>query len=580
MDEVTATARNWGVEPEYFDVFGNRHTARPETLAKLVAAISARRGQPIRFDVPTVQRAFQGVEQPMWGIAVQLYALRSQRNWGIGDFSDLVQLVAVAAACGASAIGLNPLHALFIDRPEEASPYSPNSRLFLNPLYIDVETIPEFPGTAAASLDEHIIALRSSELIDYAAVARVKLAGLQLAHRRFRAVASATRHADFESYRRERGDKLRAFACFEVLRRQQAPKSWAEWPAPWREPDNNTLEEFRRAHEEDCEFHEFLQWVADRQLAACHDSARRLGMPIGLYIDVAVAIHPHGADCWMQQEAVLMDVSVGAPPDEFNPQGQDWGLVPFNPQALAERDFGAMRDLMHANMRHAGAVRLDHVLGLKCLFMIPRGGDGGTYVNLPFEQLLRIVSEESHRHRCIVIGEDLGTVPDGLRDTLSQWGLWGCRVMMFEREHDGPFRPPEVYPAEAVVSFNTHDLPSLRGWMEAHDLRMRHAIGVAAGENEAARANAQAALRVALAPYGGADIAAIAGFLAATPCRLAMIALDDILGVRDQINIPATMTQHPNWRRKLPATLENLDAQSDWARVAQVFAQAGRSFRR
>lgn len=579
MDEVAARARFWGVEPDYFDVFGGKHVASAQTLERLIAAISAGRARPLAFDTSRPQRAFQGDGGRVWGVAVQLYALRSRRNWGHGDFSDLARLVSTAAAQGASAIGLNPLHALFVDRAEEASPYAPNSRLFLNPLYIDVGAIPEFPGTATADLDEAISALRETELIDYPKVARAKLAALRLAHRQFCTTASSERRADFQAYRREQGERLLRFACFEVLRAQQAAKSWREWPMPWRNPELRHLAEFRQAHDEDCEFQEFLQWVADRQLAACRDAARRSGMAVGLFRDLAVGMHPDGAEAWMQQRAVLADVSVGAPPDEFNPSGQDWGLVPFNPQVLPEHDFDVVRELMRANMRHAGALRLDHVLGLKRLFMIPRGEASGAYVDFPFEALLNVVSEESRHHRCIVIGEDLGTVPEGLRDALAQWGLWGCRVMLFEREHSSGFRPPQSYPSEAVASFNTHDLPSFRGWFEGHDLQVRRTIGVTAGEDGEQRAQSQAALRQMLAPYGDRDIAALAGFLGATPCRLAVIALDDILGARDQINIPGTTTQHPNWRRKLPVAVEDLQNHEDLARVAQVFAQGGRSSR-
>jgi 4-alpha-glucanotransferase len=579
MDEVAARAGLWGVEPDYFDVFGRNHVVSEQTLARLVAAISAGRERPVAFDTPAPQHAFQGDGRRVWGIAVQLYALRSRRNWGHGDFTDLARLISAAGAHGASAIGLNPLHALFADRAEEASPYAPNSRLFLNPLYIDVDAIPEFPGTAGADFGEAIGALRAAELIDHPGVACAKLAALRLAHRRSRTVTSGERRADFQAYKREQGERLLRFACFEVLRAQQRATPWRQWPAPWRNPELRRLAEFRHAHDEDCEFQEFLQWVADRQLAACCDAAHRSGMLIGLFTDLAVAIHPDGADAWMQQRAVLANASVGAPPDEFNPSRQDWGLAPFNPQALPENDFAAVRELMRANMRYAGALRLDHVLGLKRLFIIPRGGTEGAYVRFPFEGLLRVISEESHRHRCIVIGEDLGTVPEGLRDTLAQCGLWGCRVMLFEREHGGGFRPPASYPSEALASFNTHDLPSFRGWMEGHDLRLRHAINVAAGESSEHRAQSQAALRDALAPLNGGDIAALAGFLAATPCRLATIALDDIMGVREQINIPGTTTQHPNWRRKLPVAVEDLQDHEGLARVAQAFAQGGRSFK-
>jgi 4-alpha-glucanotransferase len=587
MDDLTAAAQQWGIEPEYYDVFGKRHAAGRETLTRLIAAISAGRARPNHREgaAGQAQRAFQGDGRRLWAIAVQLYALRSRRGWGHGDFTDLSQLVAIAAAHGASAVGLNPLHALFVDRAEEASPYAPNSRLYLNPLYIDVEAIEEFPGTAAAGLGGEIAALRASGMIDYAGVARAKLTALKLAHERFRAGASAARRADFLAFREEEGDTLLRFACFETLRRQHAPKPWPQWPAPWRHPSRGELQAFYRAHERECEFYEFLQWIAERQLRACQETARRLGMPVGLYMDLAVGMDRQGADAWVQQDVVLADVSVGAPPDEFNPAGQDWGLVPFNPHTLPADDFATTRRLMSATMRHCGAIRIDHVLGLKRLFMIPRGlgAAGGAYVRVPFEPLLRVIAEESNRYRTIAIGEDLGTVPEGFRATLAHWGLWRCLVMLFERDSDGRFLPPERYPAEALATFNTHDMPSFRGWMGGYDLRVKRAIGVDPGESDEARACAQQALRDALSQWAPAyapdDIAAVAAFLAATPARLAVIALDDILDVRDQINIPGTVEQHPNWRRKLPLALEDLGRHDGMRRVAQAFAQAGRSFK-
>jgi len=588
MDDLPATAQLWGIEPEYYDVFGKRHGASRETLVRLVAAISANQAaRPNYCDEAEAEapRAFQGDGRRLWAIAVQLYALRSRRNWGHGDFTDLSQLIAIAAAHGAAAIGLNPLHALFMDRAEQASPYAPNSRLHLNPLYIDVEAIEEFPGVAAAGLQGEIAALRASDMIDYPGVARAKLAALKLAHERFRAGASAQRRADFLAFREQEGDTLLRFACFEILRRQYAPRPWPEWPSPWRHPTRGELQAFQRAHERDCEFHEFLQWVADRQLRACQETARRCGMPIGLYMDLAVGMDRHGADAWVQQDVVLADVSVGAPPDEFNPAGQDWGLVPFNPHALPADDFAAIRHLMSATMRHCGAIRIDHVLGLKRLFMIPcgLGAAGGAYVRLPFEPLLRIIAEESNSHRTIVIGEDLGTVPEGFRATLARWGLWRCLVMLFERDSDGRFLPPQSYPGEALAAFNTHDLPTFRGWIEGHDLRVRRAIGLESGESEQSRASSQAALRAALSQWAPAyatdGIAAVAAFLAATPSRLVVMALDDILEERDQVNIPGTVEQHPNWQRKLPVPLEDLGAHGGLLRVADAFAQTGRSFK-
>ena len=261
---------------------------------------------------------------------------------------------------------------------------------------------------------------------------------------------------------------------------------------------------------------------------------------------------------------MLADVSVGAPPDEFNPHGQDWGLAPFNPQALPADDFAAMRRLMAATMRHCGAIRLDHVLGLKRLFMIPRGvDDGGTYVRMPFAALLRVITEESHRFRTIVIGEDLGTVPEHFRETLAHWGLWGLRVMLFERDHEGRFLPPERYPAEALATFNTHDMPSFRGWMEGHDMRVKRAIGFDPGESDEQRAHSRRRFCATRSRNGRratrrTTLRRSPLFSAATPSRLAVIALDDILDEREQINIPGTVDQHPNWRRKLPLPVEEL----------------------
>jgi 4-alpha-glucanotransferase len=368
-----------------------------------------------------------------------------------------------------------------------------------------------------------------------------------------------------------------------VLRRKY-PAPWTEWPRPWRSPDRDQLRRFRRANQEDCEFHEFMQWIADRQLGACAEAARRHRMPIGLYIDLAVGIDRHGADAWSQQGAVLADISMGAPPDQFNPGGQDWGLAPLNPHTTSNDDFKSMRLMMRAAMRHAGAVRLDHVLGLQRVFMIPlgRGAVDGAYVRFPFHHLLRVIAEESRRLQCVVIGEDLGTVPENFRETLVRWGLWCYRVMLFERENDGRFRPPDAYPAGAVATFSTHDLPTFRGWLEMHDLAVKRGIGVDPGEGDDARAWAHKKLHEILSERAPAwrnyEIAAVAAFLAQTPSRLVVMSIEDMLGERDQVNIPGTTDQHPNWRRKLPVLLEELGQQEDFRHVVEAFEKGGRRF--
>lgn len=584
MTDLAAKARILGIEPGYHDVFGRWHAASEETQRRLMTALSQGRSPPVEFPPPgETLRAFQGDGRRYWLLAVQLYMLRSSRNWGHGDFGDLARVIPLAAARGAAGIGLNPLHALFIERAGEASPYAPNSRIFLNPLYIDVDAIPEFPGSAVAGIDIGI--LRAGDLIDHALVARAKLDGLRLAFEHFLTTAPEDRRADFDAYRREQGERLHQFACFEVLRPRFAPSRWKDWPEPWRNPSPQDLLHLREEERSQCEFLEYLQWIADRQLERCKETARRCGMPVGLYLDIAVGIHPDGADAWSAQERVLSDVSVGAPPDEFNPNGQNWGLAPFNPATLPDDDFAELRELMKSAMRYAGAIRLDHVLGLKRIFMIPHGCPAaeGTYVRFPFEQSLRAIVEESRKARCMVIGEDLGTVPEGFRETIARWGLWTYRVMLFEREGDGRFRPPEAYPVEALATFNTHDLPTLCGWLEGHDLRTKRTLGLDPGESDETRAWARQCLETMLGeqslPAGGDRLAGIAQFLARTPSRLVAIALDDIVGALEQINIPGTFDEHPNWRRRLPVSLEDLDRNENLDAVADAFARSGRSFR-
>jgi 4-alpha-glucanotransferase len=531
-------------------------------------------------------RAFQGAAEPSWGIAVQLYAVRSAANWGIGDFTDLRSILETAARCGASAVGLNPLHALFLDRPESASPYAPNSRLFLNPLYIDVTAIPEFEGIQDAALGEAVDALRASELVDYAGVAALKERTLRAVYARFLERATPDRTSRFEHFRAEQGEKLTRFSCFEVLRRRFDRASWRQWPDPWKSPDLPTLDELRRRQDRECGFFEFLQWVADDQLGACQARAGELGLPIGLYLDLAVGVDPEGADAWSNQSAVLGDFSVGAPPDEFNPAGQDWGLAPFNPHALPDNDFAAFRELLAAAMRHAGAVRLDHVLGLMRLYLVPHGSSAsmGAYVRFPFEPLLRVIAEESNKYRCIFIGEDLGTVPEGFRETAGRWGVWTYRVMMFERWGDGEFKKPHDYPHEALATFNTHDLPTFRGWVSGHDLGVKRALGLDSGEDDDSRQRAREALGRALSGDAtGSDshsLPAACAYLAATPAKLVMVSVEDMLDVVEQVNIPGTIDQHPNWRRKLPVALESWTDGDTWKNVASALERAGRGLRR
>jgi len=585
MDELAANARHWGVEPGYHDVFGHWHDVPEESLRAIVAAISQGRERPAALDRPaTGELAFQGDGSKLWALAIQLYAIRSRRNWGIGDFGDLQAAIELAADAGASAIGLNPLHALFLDQPENASPYGPNSRLFLNPLYIAVDRVPGFEPDA--QFEREAQSCREPALVDYSRVALLKTKALRLAYERFQRAAAREWCDDFEAFRRERGESLAKFSSFEVLRARYPGRPWREWPEALAAAEPGALADVRKSETEECGFIEYLQWLAHGQLMECRDIAARKGMTVGLYLDLAVGVDPNGADAWAHQRTILAGLSAGAPPDEFNPAGQNWGLAPFSPHALADHDFRLMRELLSSAMRYAGAVRLDHVLGLKRLFIIPKGMDAkeGAYVLFPFEQLLQVVAQESNKHRCIFIGEDLGTVPEGFRETTARWGIWTYRVMIFERWPNGEFNGPQHYPVAALAAFNTHDLPTFSGWMSAADLAVKRAIGIDPGETGESRAGAQAALREALGQFAGPNavdsFAAAAGFLAATPSRLVSIAIEDMLDVVDQVNIPGTVDQYPNWRRKLPVSLEQWTSQPSFNAVCAAFDYAGRSRKR
>lgn len=582
MDRATELAEQWGIETGYFDVHGHWREADGATVHRIAESLSGLglRRASLSAAASPPKSAFQGDGRRVWILAVQLYSLRSKRNWGHGDFSDLARLLEIVADLGGAGIGLNPLHALFHGRTRAMSPYSPNSRLFLNPLYIDVESADGFRHEFVADAAGEIDRLRAAAMLDYEAVTRLKLGILRRSHGQFLESGRDASRCDFESFRQERGWPLQCFAAFETLRAQHSAY-WRDWPAECRQPSDQMVDWLRREHFIELGFHEYVQWIADRQLAHCRDVARRRGLAIGLYLDIAVGVDPMGADAWMDQQAFLRDLSVGAPPDQYNPAGQDWGLTAYNPHGLAETNFDPFRQMLRSAMRNAGAIRIDHVLGLKRLYVIPRGmpPTNGAYIRMPIERLLDVVADESRRWRCTAIGEDLGTVPEGFRATLVAWGVWSYVVMMFERLRDGAFRHPRHYPEKAVATFNTHDLPSYCGWMSGHDLITKRAIGVDPGESDADRAASRAALVTALSKTcDNADpsFQDVAAFLAAAPTRIVSCAIEDVLGVIEQINVPGTIDQHPNWRRRLPLDIEELAGDQRARRIASALARAGR----
>jgi 4-alpha-glucanotransferase len=512
------------------------------------------------------ENAFGGDFDRCWVIAVQLYGVRSARNWGIGDFTDLEGLLKFAHQVGADGIGLNPLHALFDDRPGDCSPYSPNSRLFLNALYIDVEKIPEFKidaGTQAA-----LAQLRTRDLVDYVAVAPLKWRALRTAFASFKANPGLGRWQAFEAYRSEHGELLSRYACFEVMRHKfNAP--WWEWPDEWRQPGATACARLRKDRDTaaEVEFVEFVQWIADQQLGACQALAHKLGMRVGLYLDVAVGVQSDGFDAWNEQVAISRHLGVGAPPDPLNTAGQDWGLAGFNAAGLELRAFEPFRQMLRTSMRHAGAVRLDHAFGLRRLYLVPRGFGpaNGAYVQMPFEALLAATALESVANRCVVIGEDLGTVPEGFREQMNGWGIWSYLVMMFEQDDNKVFRNADYYIADALVTFNTHDLSTYAGWRSFSDLKTKRALGIDPGETDQGRWDALGQLDDLLRRHGipNHDLYAVASFLARTRSRMMAVSMEDLLGLTDQPNIPGTVNEHPNWRRRLPVSIEHLASAID-----------------
>jgi 4-alpha-glucanotransferase len=508
-------------------------------------------------------KAFRGDFNRSWILAVQLYGVRSARNWGMGDFTDLEQLIGLAANLGAGGVGLNPLHALFDDRPSDCSPYSPNSRLFLNALYIDVARLPEFsPDMLADDDDDALVRLRRSDVVDYAAVAELKWRTLRRAFDAFKAKAKPGRLAAFSKFRAERGAALSRFACFEVLR-HRFKRPWWEWPAEWQQPDDAKSAALHAGPDgPEIEFVKFVQWCADQQLQSCRDLAAGLGMKVGLYLDVAVGVQADGFDAWKEQVAISRHLAVGAPPDPLNTAGQNWGLAGFNAAGLEVQSFEPYRDMLKASMRYAGAIRLDHVLGLKRLYLVPHGfaADNGAYVQMPFEALLAATAQESAAHRCVVIGEDLGTVPEGFRAQLADWGIWSYLVMMFERDHQGAFQGIDHYSPDALVTFNTHDLPTFAGWRTCSDLELKRSLGIDPGETDDSRKHAIAMLSDTLRRHAieNDNLYAVAHFLARTRSRLLALSLEDLLNVADQPNIPGTVDEHPNWRQRLPIAIDRI----------------------
>jgi glycogen operon protein len=477
-----------------------------------------------------------------FGIAAHLYALRSKGDQGIGDFTTLSRFATEAARAGASMVGLNPLHAMYPHDRSRASPYQPSDRRFLDPIYIDVSG---FPGASAIP--------SPFGPVDYQAVWEAKRVVLQ----------AAFKPGDSDAM----SPALLRFATFEAIAETLGTSDWPNWPTDLRHPEDPGVAVFVAQHRETVAFHGFLQGLADRQLASAAASAGQDGLSLGFYRDLAVGAAPDGAEAWSAQDTLMHGVSVGAPPDPFATQGQIWSLPPPDPVAMRRDGYTAFRELLVANMRHAGALRIDHVMGLRRLFIIPGGARGmdGAYVTYPMTDLLAQVALESQRARCLVVGEDLGTVPEGMSDALASANILSYRVLWFVRRPDGAMRPPAEWRRLAAACVSTHDLPTLAGWWDGTDIVEKRRLSLLDDPGaEQARAEEKAALIALLQseglltaavdprqPMPLAFAAAVHAFVSATPALLALVQADDLAGEKVAVNLPGTDRERPNWRRRL-----------------------------
>jgi 4-alpha-glucanotransferase len=532
----------------------------------------------------------------LWGLSAQVYLLRSRDNWGIGDYSDLKKLIELLAPLGGDIVGVNPLHAMFPDDPEQASPYSPASRLLLNVLNIDVAHVahetPEFDLAAVlreASVARQLRQCRESRLVDYSSVSTLKLRVLQSLFDAWRARPRSERWQAFERFRHDAGEGFARDVTFLALREhfsQSARADWHSWPASHQDPESIEVKKFALEHEDRITFHACLQYWADSQLASVAGAAGK--MKVGLYRDLAVGANDSGAETWGNQNAVMGQVHVGAPPDIYNPAGQNWGLPPFNPRALEAEAYRSFIDLIRANMRYSGALRIDHVMGLQHLYCVPAGCSPaeGAYVRYPLDDLVGILKLESVRHQCLIVGEDLGTVPEGFRERMAEARILSYRVLFFEKDHDA-LKSPAEYPRMSVAVEGSHDLPTLRAWWSGSDLKLKEQLHLfpRAADAEQARTERKQDREAFIAALGEQGIAsqplnadqlfeAAYGFLARTASALALVQLDDITDEEDPVNVPNTSVEHANWRRKTSMDLDAIKSSPRLQQVAELFNAA------
>jgi 4-alpha-glucanotransferase len=531
-----------------------------------------------------------------FGITANLYTVRSERNWGAGDFGDLSTLAEWTADVGGAFVGVNPLHALR-NQGYDVSPYSPITRLFRNPLYIAVEDVPELAHDAWArariatpEFQAELAELRGAPMLDYGRLSALREPLLTSLHRTFasRERASATTHGHaYVQFVAREDPQLTQFATFMAIAEREGPDA-RQWPKPLRDANGAAVAALRTELAERVDYHRWLQFEIDRQLGCVASDATRAGLSLGVYQDLAVGSAPSGSDVWANPGLFVPGATVGAPPDMYSDEGQNWGLPAINPHVLRETGYDYWVRLLRAGFRHAGALRLDHALGLFRMFWVPLGASAreGTFVKSFANDLFGILALESVRHGSLVVGEDLGTVPPEVPKVLQKWGVLGSKVLVFERDfHTGRFRPAEEYPRLALATVNTHDLPPLVGWLEQRDIILRGEVGdLSDPEQQRAMRDGRTADRWALIEmliaagllpeparetvHTESLIAALHAFLRRTPSALVGLALDDLAREREPVNIPGIwQDKYPSWSRRMRETLETLLADPATARM-------------
>ncbi|MCK0168463.1 4-alpha-glucanotransferase [Jannaschia sp. S6380] len=566
-------ARHHGLTLAYDDPDGGRRAVPDATLRLILRGLgqdpdvpATGPGAPRRMTVPRDARCHLPDslrDAPGWGIFCQLYELRSDRNWGIGDFADLAQLARICGAAGADFLGINPVHTLFTAAPARCSPFSPSNRRFLNPLYI----APDLLGCERPELPQ-------GDLVDYRAVADAKLSALRS---RFDAEGPAAKPVD---------EALSLHALFETISTLHGGRGWTDWPADLHDPTGSAAQAIAREHADDVAFHVWLQQIARRQLSAAQDAARDAGMRIGLYLDLAVGEAQDGSATWSGTAAALPHLDVGAPPDMFSEQGQNWHLAAPSPTALKTRDFAPYRDMIAAQLQDAGALRIDHAMALWQLFLIPSGRPAaeGTHLRFPMADMLRVLAEESRRANAVVIGEDLGFVPDGFRAAMRRANVLSYRIVYFEQDAKG-FHPADGYPHLALACLSTHDLPVLANWWRGDDIDRRAAHGLVSEDTSAEHMRHRARERRDLIAALGVDadpgapdlpdavLDAAHVHIARTPCLLAGVRLADLVGPEDPTNLPGVTDAYPNWRPRSPVPIEAIADHPTFQRIAALMRQ-------